>query len=129
MKYGLKWIAMIAGIFFTASAFAAETNSTKAQSAQVLYENNLEKAEAGKLPEEFLVQEGNFVVKDLGTNKVIELPGAPLDTFGLFFGPTESSEVLVSAKIFGTGKGRRFPTFGVGLNGPSGYRLMMAPAK
>ena len=111
------------------SSFAAETNSIKLPAVPVLYENNLEKADVGKLPDEFMVQDGNFVVKDFGTNKVLELPGAPVETFGLFFGPTESSEVAVSAKIFGSSKGRRFPTFGVGLNGPSGYRLMMAPAK
>lgn len=120
---------MVAGIFLTAPAFAAETNSVKIQTVPALYENNLEKAEANKLPDEFMVQEGNFSVKDFGTNKVLELPGAPLETFGLFFGPTESSEISVSAKILGTSKGRRFPTFGVGLNGPSGYRLMIAPAK
>ena len=128
-KHGLKQLALVAGIILAAAASAAETNPAKNPAAQILYENNLEKAEVDKLPDEFLVQEGNFVVKDLGTNKVLELPGAPLETFGLFFGPTEGSEVSVSAKMLGTSKGRRFPTFGVGLSGPSGYRLMTAPAK
>lgn len=128
-RFGIKRCALFAGFFLAASLFAAETNSTKVQVASALYENNLEKAEADKLPDEFMVQEGNFLVKDFGTNKVLELPGAPVETLGLFFGPTESSEISVSVKIFGTAKGRRFPTFGVGLNGPSGYRLMMAPAK
>lgn len=128
-KHGLTSFVLLAGTLVATSAFAADTNSAKAPASQALYENNLEKAEAGKLSDEFMVQEGNFLVKDLGTNKVLELPGAPLETFGLFFGPTETSEVSASAKIFGTNKGRRFPTFGVGLNGPSGYRLMMMPAK
>ncbi len=121
-----KTLGVVVGIVLAASALAAETNS---KAPAVLYENNLEKAEADKLPDEFMVQDGNFFVKDFGTNKVLELPGAPVETFGLFFGPTENSESAVSAKIFGTAKGRRFPTFGVGLNGPSGYRLMIAPAK
>jgi len=124
-----KTFGVVAGIFLAAAAFAAETNSTRVQTGPVLYENNLEKAEADKLPDEFMVQDGNFSVKDFGTNKVLELPGAPVETFGLFFGPSESSEISVSAKIFGTAKGRRFPTFGVGLNGPSGYRLIISPAK
>ncbi len=128
-KHGLKRFALAVGIFLASSSFAAETNSVNVPAGPVLYENNLEKVEAGKLPDEFMVQEGNFVVIDLGTNKVLELPGAPLETFGLFFSAAESSDVFVSAKIFGTSKGRRFPTFGVGLNGPSGYRLMIAPAK
>src|SRR6185295_9336359 len=81
-----------------------------------LYENNFETAEAGKVPEDFLVLDGGFAVKAEGTNKFLELPGTPLDSFGVQFGPSGNSEVAVSARINGTGKGRRFPTFGVGLN-------------
>jgi hypothetical protein len=32
-------------------------------------------------------------------------------------------------RVFGTGKGRRFPTFAVGLNGVGGYKLQISPAK
>ncbi len=35
----------------------------------------------------------------------------------------------MSARIFATGKGRRYPSFGVGLDGPSGYKLKISPAK
>jgi len=98
--------------------------------AKVLYENNFEKAEVGKLPEnEFLVLDGDFTVKEEGGNKFLELPGAPLDTFGVVFGPTQTNGVAVSARIFGTGKGRRFPTFAVGLNGATGLKLQVSPAK
>jgi hypothetical protein len=45
------------------------------------------------------------------------------------FGPTESADVVVSARIYGTAKGRRYPTFGVGLNGVAGWRLQVSPAK
>jgi hypothetical protein len=31
--------------------------------------------------------------------------------------------------VFGSGKGRRFPTFAVGLNGVGGYKLQVSPAK
>src|SRR5436189_6012641 len=82
---------------------------------QPLYENNFEKAEVGKVPADFLVLDGGFVVKEEGGNKFLELPGAPLDTFAVQFGPTESSGVAVSARINSTSKGRRYPTFGVGL--------------
>ena len=37
--------------------------------------------------------------------------------------------MAVSAKIHGTLKGRRGPTFGVGLNGVAGHKLMVAPMK
>ncbi|MEY2428274.1 MAG: hypothetical protein QOJ40_1159 [Verrucomicrobiota bacterium] len=94
-----------------------------------LYENNFEKAEIGKLPEGFLALDGAFVVKQEEGNKVLELPGAPLDSFSVQFGPSESSDVAISARIKGTAKGRRYPTFGIGLSGVAGYRLQVSPAK
>jgi hypothetical protein len=100
-----------------------------AQGAKPLFENNFEQAEVGKVPEGFLVLDGEFAVKAEGGNKFLELPGAPLDNYGVLFGPTEKTDVAVTGRINGTGKGRRFPTFGVGLSGQGGYRLLVAPAK
>jgi hypothetical protein len=45
------------------------------------------------------------------------------------FGPTEKDGITVWARIFGTGKGRRFPAFAVSLNGVGGYKLQISPAK
>ncbi len=97
--------------------------------AAALYENNFEQAEAGKLPDEFMALAGDFTVKRDGTNQFLELPGSPLDSFAVQFGPTESAEVAVSARILSTAKGRRTPTFGVGLGGVAGYKLQVAPGK
>jgi len=94
-----------------------------------LFENDFESADAGKLPDGFMVLAGEFAVNGDGTNKFLELPGAPLDSFAAQFGPAEIADVAVSARVFGTAKGRRFPTFGVGLNGVSGYKLQVSPAK
>ncbi len=102
---------------------------SRSAESKVIYENNFEKAEVGKAPEDFLVLEGAFAVKEDGGNRFLELPGAPLDTFGALFGPTESAGMVVSARVFGSGKGRRFPTFGIGLNGVGGYRLQVSPGK
>jgi len=95
----------------------------------VLYENDFEKAEVGKVPADFLVLDGAFAVEKEGTNKFLELPGAPLETYGVQFGPAEASDLAVSARINGTAKGRRFPVFGIGLNGVAGYKLQISPAK
>jgi len=95
----------------------------------VLYENNFEKEQIGKVPEDFLVLDGGFAVKEEAGNKILELPGSPLDSFSVQFGPTESSNIVVTARIKTTAKGRRFPTFGVGLNGNAGYRLQLSPSK
>src|SRR5438874_2648956 len=116
------WTA--AGLLFSfACAFAAQPKT--------LYRNDFEKAEIGKVPEDFLVLDGGFAVRQEGGNKFLELPGAPLgeDTFGLLFGPTEPENVSASARIFGTAKGRRFPAFAVGLNGVGGLKLQVSPAK
>src|SRR5438105_6355728 len=109
---------------FLCSAWAGQSNEAK-----VIYENNFEKAEVGKVPEDFLVLDGAFAVKEEGGNKFLELPGAPLDTYGLLFGPTENGNVAVSARVHGTAKGRRFPTFGIGVNGVGGYKLQVSPGK
>jgi hypothetical protein len=97
--------------------------------AKTLYENNFEKANVDKVPEDFLVLDGDFTVKESEGNKYLELPGAPLDTFGVLFGPTTNAGVCLSARIYGTAKGRRFPQFGVGLDGQNGYKLKVSPAK
>ena len=95
----------------------------------VVFSNNFEKAEVGKLPEELMVLEGGFSVKEENGNKYMELPGTPLETFGVLFGPNEIHGVAVTARIFGTAKGRRAPSFGIGLNGVGGFKLQMAPGK
>lgn len=120
MKTGIALIAVIAGSLLAALV---------AQSAPASYENDFQKADLDKVPDEFLVLDGSFAVKQEGDNKFLELPGAPLDTFGVLFGPTEKDGLAVSARILGTGKGRRFPAFAVSLNGVGGYRLQVSAAK
>jgi hypothetical protein len=112
--------AVILWCFFSVTLFAQNS---------VLYENNFEKEQVGKVPENFLVLDGGFTVKEEAGNKFLELPGSPLDSYSVQFGPTEASNIVVTARINSTAKGRRFPTFGVGLNGIAGYRLQLSPAK
>ena len=115
-----SWLASLLGCALVTTAGAAEAP---------LYENDFEKAEPGKLPEELMVLGGDFTVKSEGTNKFLELPGSPLDSFGLQFGPAEKENVAVSARILSTSKGRRMPTFGVGLGGVGGWKLQVSPGK
>ncbi|MDB6125028.1 MAG: hypothetical protein JWQ71_4021 [Pedosphaera sp.] len=125
----MKILKRFASVVVLVSGMVACTSSGAAEETKPLYQNNFEKTETGKVPDEFLVLDGGFVVKEEGGNKVLELPGAPLDSFGVLFGPTEKSDVSVSARINGTGKGRRYPTFGVGVNGQGGYKLQVSPGK
>lgn len=94
-----------------------------------LYEIDFEQSEVGTVPDDFLVIDGEFKVGEENGNKFLELPGAPLDTFSLLFGPAEKENIAVTARIHGTQRGRRFPAFGAGLNGGGGYRLLVTPAK
>lgn len=94
-----------------------------------LFANDFEAVEVGQTPKEFLIIAGAFAVQKDGTNKVLELPGAPLDTFGVLFGAAGKEDWSASAKFFGTKQGRKFPTFGLSLNGAGGYRLQVSPAK
>lgn len=83
----------------------------------------------GPLPDTFMVMQGEFTVRDFGTNRLMELPGSPLDSYSVLFGPVTSANVAVTAQVLGTAKGRRQPTFGVGLGGVAGYKLQIAPGK
>ncbi|MBI3879545.1 MAG: hypothetical protein HY301_05715 [Verrucomicrobia bacterium] len=100
-----------------------------AASAAPLFEDNFEKTAEGTVPEGYLVIDGGWAVKADGANKVLELPGAPLDTFSVLFGPSQVDGVMVSARARSEGQGRRFPAFAVGLNGGGGYRLQVSAAK
>jgi hypothetical protein len=85
----------------------------------------------GKLPEgEFLALAGNFEVKDVGGDRVLELPGTPLESMGVLFGPApERPAMAVSARIWGRRPGRRYPEFGVGSNDAGGYKLWLMPRR
>lgn len=125
-KHGLIFgKSRLAALMMIIATFLLATDA----GAQVLYTNGFDKAELEKVPEDMMVLDGGFAVKDEGGNKFLELPGAPLETFGVLFGPTEASGLAVTARVQGTGKGRRFPTFAVGLNGVGGFKLQLSPAK
>ena len=97
-----------------------------ALAAEPLYSNDFEKSEVGVVPKDFLVIGGSFTVQADGANKVLELPGAPLDMFGAMFGPSVEAGVCASGKFFGTSVGRKFPAFGISANG---YRLQVSAGK
>jgi hypothetical protein len=100
-----------------------------AQQTTPLYQNDFEKAAIGKVPDDIAVLDGAFAVQQDQGNKFLELPGAPLDSYTVLFGPSEKDGMVAAARIYATSKGRRFPTFGLGVMGASGYRLQVAPAK
>lgn len=97
--------------------------------AQTRYACDFETAQVGRLPDDFLSLNGAFAVRSLGSNHVLELPGAPLDGYVVQFGPATTGDVAVRARIFGTARGRRSPAFGIGLAGAGGWRLQVSPGR
>lgn len=113
---------LIAGLMWGMLAFPAK--------AEDLFLEDFSRAKLGPAPLGLLVLGGEFSVKQAGGERFLELAGKPLDLHAVMFGPAKKDGVAVEARVFGTRKGRRsFPAFGVGLNGVSGYRLMVSPAK
>ena len=96
--------------------------------AAPLFQEDFEKTDPGGLPKGFLVLEGDFAVFELFGNRVLRLPAFPLGDFGVLFGPSET-EGRVRVRVRAEAKKRLFPRFGVGLNGVSGYRLWVTPAR
>ncbi len=94
-----------------------------------IFQMNFQDAEPGKVPDGLLVLDGGFAVRADGDARFLELPGAPLETYGVLFGPAQTNDVMVSARIFGTASGRRYPAFALGLGGVNGYKLRVSPGK
>ena len=125
-------LSLALGVWIFCGAWSLELGisaSNAAKAGKPLYQNDFSKAEIGKLPDDMLLLDGGFAVQDLNGNKVVRLPGAPLETFGVLFGPTESANVAASARVHSTKKGRREPAFALGLNGNAGYKLQVSAAK
>ncbi|HOK76926.1 MAG TPA: hypothetical protein PLW35_04295 [Verrucomicrobiota bacterium] len=97
--------------------------------SETVFQTDFESSPIDKLPPEFTPVEGNFVVREQDGNRFIESPGAPVDSYILLFGPAMNDNVSVLARVFGTAKGRRYPTFAIGLNGAAGYRLQVSPGR
>jgi hypothetical protein len=98
--------------------------------AEPLFTEDFSKSAADSAPEGFMIMSGGFAVKEDGGNKILELPGAPLDTFGALFGPTPPAiDVSVRGRFFSTKQGRKFPAFGISVHGVGGYRLQVSPGK
>ena len=93
------------------------------------YKTDLSNMSPGKPPDELFILNGAFQVAEADGNKFLELPGNPLDSFGVLFGPEEQQAIEVSARIHGTAAGKMFPEFGVGANDSGGWKLWVLPGQ
>ncbi len=97
--------------------------------AAPLFEEDFNRTTGDQVPDNIMVLDGQFAVKEEAGNRFLELPGSPLETFGVLFGPSVPADVQVQARFWGNKVGRKFPTFAAGLNGVSGYKLRVSPGK
>ena len=120
----------VPSIFAIAALFLASLLVQPACAQSSLhYEKHFDKGDVGKVPDEFLVLDGQFTVKEEAGNQFLELPGSPLDSYAVQFGPSASSNVTATATIRSSSRGRRYPSFGIGLGGVSGFKLQVSPGK
>ena len=93
------------------------------------YSNDFEKVEVGKVPDEIMVLDGTFAVREFESNKCLELDGTPIGAFGALFGPAGLISCEVSARIWAQPTGKRFPEFGIGANDAGGYKVIVLPGR
>ncbi len=60
---------------------------------------------------------------------MLELPGDPLDSFGVLFGMDQQTTIEVGAKIHATSAGKMFPEFGIGANDSGGWKVWVLPGQ
>lgn len=118
-------IALLTGVSAPSSS-AAEGEAAPVDTG---YQNDFQTLEPGKPPKEFLILQGEFKVIEEEGNKLLELPGEPLEDYGLLFAKSSRASQAVSARFKSENVRRTFPTFAVGLFGVSGFKLQVSPAK
>ena len=79
--------------------FAVGLAALPLHGAEPIYKNDFESTAVDKSPAEVMIMAGTFEVKQDGANKVLELPGEPLDTFGMLFGPSSKDDVTPNANV------------------------------
>ncbi len=113
----------------SAVLFATVLSFDASRAEEAAFNDNFDSVAPGSAPAGVTVLAGNFKVAEEAGNRFLELPGSPLDTFGLLFGPAQEGERRASARFLGSRQGRKFPTFGISIGGVSGYRLQASPGK
>lgn len=104
-------------------------NAADSAAATILASATFDAVAVGELPDDFMILNGDFAVREETGAKFMELPGTPLESYAVMFGPAGRENMEVSGRILGFSKGRRYPAFTIGLNGLGGYRLKVSPAK
>ena len=110
-------ISILSGLLACIACVTPETS---------LFHESFSRAEA--LPADFTALNGKVRIGRSNGNRYAELPAKPSTAHGLLFGPALSNGLRVQARFL-TEDAEKPPTFAVGLNGLSGYKLQVNPNK
>ena len=111
------FIAILPGLLACIACVTTETS---------VFHESFSSAKA--LPADFTEFNGKVGIGRLNGNRYAELPAKPVSSRGLLFGPALSKGLRVEARFLAE-DGEKSPTFAVGLNGLSGYKLQVTPNK
>ncbi len=114
--------ALAAGPLLRAADEPAKVDATP-------YATDFSAAKPGKVPEELFVITGAFAIADVDGNRVLELAGNPVSSYGVLFGPKEQTAIEAAARVQATSVGKMFPEFGVGANDSGGWRVWAMPGQ
>jgi hypothetical protein len=95
----------------------------------VAYGSQFDKTEVGKVPEDVMVLDGTFAIREFQGKKCLELAPDPIGSFGALVGPEGLTAMDVQARIWGAPTGKRFPELGIGANDAGGYKLFLVPQR
>ena len=97
----------------------------------LVYSNDFEEPEVGRVPGNYFVIDGDFEIEQGeadGAGKALKLLPAPLVEGSIQFGSTLEGGGSVKVRVKAEKRGRSYPRFGVGMHGMKGYRIRVAPA-
>ncbi|MBT4225823.1 MAG: hypothetical protein HOD72_15335 [Opitutae bacterium] len=125
MKYPYKLLILA---IFIEQAFLGDAFATP-KKWSTAYSNNFNQYEIDDdEPEGLLILDGDFSVAENNGNKYLNLAGEPLENFGFLFGPRIPGNLAIQCRFLSKKKGRRMPTFSIGMGGVTGFRLKVNPA-
>lgn len=125
----MNWATALLITATSAAILCAAEAKDATPAAGAKYSQDFSQAAPGDPPEDIMVLEGQFTVREEAGNRLLELPGAPLETFGVLFGPSTTTGFQAQARVWGKKEGRKQPVFALGLNGQGGLKLRLSPAK
>jgi len=106
-------------------AAKSEVDNQKNKSSWTIeFEENFTKAPNEVEPENLFILDGEFLVKTIEDNKLLELSGSPVGDFGFLFGPRVKEKAIeLQFSFYSSKQGRRFPAIAAGIGGIRGYRF------